>query len=59
MSTGKYTLANRFYCSGCRLTLFIPADEGYVGSNVHCPLCGKRKARHTSSGWWVEKNKGG
>lgn len=54
---GKYTMANRFYCTVCRTTFFMPRDEGYVKSTIYCPVCGEHKAKYTSDNWWVEKNK--
>ncbi len=53
----QFAQANRFYCPKCRLTFFIPSDEGYKYSKVYCPVCGERGAKYTSCGWWIEKNK--
>ena len=55
----KYAQGNRFYCTSCRSTFFMPQDQGYIKSTIYCPVCGEHKAKYTSSYWWIEKLKKG
>jgi len=54
-----YITADRFYCTKCRKSFFVGDQVCYPEDVKYCPQCGGKSVKHTSSFWFIERERPG